>query len=414
MQSVCLYFKVHQPFQLKRYHAKDIDLLHSYEDIEADKAVINSLADECYLPSNEIILSNILKSKGKFKVNYSISGTVLELLLLNRPDVIDSFKKIFATGCAEILSETYYNSLSYLYSKNEFQRQVKKHHALINELFGLSPVVFRNAELIYDNKLSHYLDGMGLRGILCEGATEILKGRSPNHVYSTVDNGELKLLLRNHVLSDDIAFRFDDTRWNEHPLTADKFADWIHQHPEGTDVINLFMDYETFGIHKRKETGIFDFLDALPIEILKDANTAFSLPSEVIAKNSDKDIFDVPHTISWENNSGKLNPWGENVMQNNTLKKIYSLENIVKKSRNEEALETWGKLQASDYFHFMAKEEAKGENYKYVNPFDSAQEIYQYYTNIVFDFEIDLIRRGIVELKKSSSTDNWNLLHHNN
>ena len=403
MQSLCLYFKIHQPFQLKQYHAKDIDVLHSYENTEADIAVINKLADECYLPANEIILSNILNSHGKFKISYSISGAILELLLLHRPDVIASFKKIFATGSAEILSETYYNSLSYLHSKNEFQRQVQKHQALISELFGLSPEIFRNTELIYDNKLAHHLAGLGLRGILCEGASEILKGRSPNCVYSIPDNENMKLLLRNYTLSDDIAFRFDDAKWNEHPLTADKFANWIHNHPEGTDVINLFMDYETFGIHKKKDTGIFDFLKALPDEILKNPAAQFNLPSIVIATANAKDIFDVPQTISWENNSGKLNPWSGNVMQNNTLKKIYSLENIVMKSKNKTAIEMWGKLQASDYFHFMANEEAKGENYKYINPFDSPKEIYQYYTNIVFDFEINLIKQEIARLKKKAS-----------
>jgi len=403
MQSLCLYFKIHQPFQLKQYHAKDIDVLHSYENPEADIAVINKLADECYLPANEIILSNIFESKGKFKISYSISGTVLELLSLHRPDVIDSFKKIIATGCADILSETYYNSLSYLYSKNEFQRQVQKHQAFINELFGLNPSVFRNTDLIYENKLAQYLSGLGLQGILCEGASEILKGRSPNNVYSIPDNEKMKLLLRNYALSDDIAFRFDDAKWNEHPLTADKFASWIHNHPEGTDSINLFMDYETFGIHKKKETGIFDFLKALPGEILKNPATQFSLPSAVIATTNAKDIFDVPKAISWENNSGRLNPWSGNVMQNNTLKKINSLENIVMKSMNKTAIEMWGKLQASDYFHFMANKEAKGENYKYINPFDSAKEICQYYTNIVFDFEINLIKQEINRLKKKAS-----------
>ncbi len=403
MISLCLYFKVHQPFQLKQYHAKDIDVLHCYENTEADIAVINKLADECYLPANEIILSNILECKGKFKVSYSISGTVLELLLRHRPDVIVSFKKIFATGCAEILAETYYNSLSYLYSKAEFQRQVQKHMAFINELFEMNPSFFRNTELIYENKLAQNLYGLGLKGILCEGASEILKGRSPNHVYAIPDNEEMKLLLRNAALSDDIAFRFDDLKWNEHPLTAQKFAGWIHNHPEGTDVINLFMDYETFGIHKKKGTGIFDFLKALPSEILNTTSVEFGLPSEAVATIDTKDIFDAPQTISWENNAGTLNPWSSNVMQNNTLKKIYSLENIVMKSNNEVAIEMWGKLQASDYFHFMANEAAKGENYKYINPFDSAKEIYHYYTNIVFDFEINLIKHEIIRLKKKAS-----------
>ncbi|HLK30820.1 MAG TPA: glycoside hydrolase family 57 protein [Puia sp.] len=400
MISLCLYFKVHQPFQLKQYYAKDIDVLHSYENTEADIAVINKLADECYLPANEIILSNILETKGKFKISYSISGTVLELLLCHRPDVIDSFKEIISTGCAEILAETYYSSLSYLYSKKEFQRQIEKHQSFVKEIFGVQTTIFRNTELIYDNKISEHVVGLGLKGVLCEGASEILKGRSPNHVYAIPNNEDVKLLLRTYVLSDDIAFRFDDARWNEHPLTADKFASWIHNHPPETDVINLFMDYETFGIHKKKETGIFDFLKALPSEILKNASTQFSLPSEIIAEKNANELFDSPQTISWENNSGILNPWSSNVMQNNTLKKIYSLENIVLKSKSEAAIDMWGKLQAADYFHYMADEQLSGEAYKYINPFNSAKEVYQYYTNIVFDFEINLIKQEIARSKK--------------
>jgi len=400
MLSLCLYFKVHQPFQLKQYHTKDIDVIHSYENTEADIAIINKLADECYLPSNEIILSNILTSKGKFKVSYSVSGTVLELLLCHRPDVIDSFKEIISTGCAEILAETYYHSLSYIYSKKEFHSQVKKHQSFVEEIFGVKPTFFRNTELIYDNELAEHLSSLGLKGILCEGASGVLKGRSPNHVYAIPDNKDIKLLLRNYVLSDDIAFRFDDARWNEHPLTADKFASWIHNHPIETDVINLFMDYETFGIHKKKQTGIFDFLKALPTEILKNSSAQFSLPSEMVAITNTKNVFDAPQTISWEKNAGILNPWSTNVMQNNTLKKIYSLENIVLKSKNEDAIAVWGKLQTADYFLFMADEKHEGENYKYRNPFNSAKEIYEYYTNIVFDFEINLIKQQIARNKK--------------
>ena len=400
MLSLCLYFKVHQPFQLKQYHAKDIDVVHCYEDAEADMAIINKLADNCYLPANETILSNILTSKGKFKVSYSLSGTALELLQKHRPDVIDSFKELFATGCVEILAETYYHSLSYLYSKNEFQRQVQKHEAIVNEIFGAKPVVFRNTELIYNNQLAGYITNHGFKAILCEGTKHILKDRSPNNIYSVPETADIKLLLRNSTLSDDIAFRFDDTNWNEHPLTAEKFAGWIHSHPESTDVINLFMDYETFGIHKKNGTGIFEFLKTLPNEILKDPSVQFSLPSEVIAETEPKDAYDVKDAISWENNSGIANAWSANVMQNNTLKKIYSLENIVLKSNDKAAIDVWGKLQAADYFHYMADELNNGDAYKYINPFRSAKEIYQYYTNIIFDFEISLIKKEIAKNKK--------------
>lgn len=399
MIALCLYFKVHQAFQLNEYHLRDIDFLHSYGNTKADLLMVNKLADECYLPANEIILSNIASHKGKFKVSYSISGTVLELLQLYRPDVIESFKEIFATGSADIFAETYYNSLSYLYSKSEFKRQVVKHEALVVELFGIRPLVFRNTELIYNNQLAPFIAAMGLKGILCEGANDILRGRSPNHVYSVPELDTVKLLLRNHVLSDDIAFRFDDNKWNAFPLTAEKFAGWIHNHPEGTDVINLLLDYETFGIHKKRETGIFEFLDALPGQILSSPSVQFSLPAEVLSSADARDIFDAPQIISWKHHADVTNPWAANVMQNNTIKKIYSLEKLVLKSSDEMAIDMWGRLQTSDYFHFMTEEFAKAENYNYSNPFNSAKESFEFYNNIVFDFEISLIKQEIERFK---------------
>jgi len=414
MPYLCLFFKVHQPFQMRQFQAKDIDVVHFYENPEADKAIINKLADQCYLPANENIISAILACDGKFKVSYSISGTLMELLLRFRPDVVDSFKEIIATGCAEILAETYYHSLSYLYSKKEFARQIEKHSLLIRDIFGVMPRILRNTELIYDNKLPEYISLLGLKGVLCEGVSEILKGRSPNHIYSNPVNESIKLLLRNHSLSDDIAFRFDDPEWNEYPLTAEKYASWIAAHGAETDVINLLMDYETFGIQKKKDTGIFDFIRELPGEILKNSNINFGLPSEVIMTKKPVDVFDVPRTISWQNNSGIPDPWSTNMMQNNTLKKIYSLEKMVLKSKNEEAIDTWGKLQASDYFHCMMEEDSKAQAYRYITQFHSPKELYDYLTNMVVDFEINLIRKTIARCEKKFSPGYWNLLSNKN
>lgn len=404
MTSVCLYFKVHQPYKLKNYRAEDITLNSCYEDLSGDAETINRMADESYLPANEIILNQVREQKGKFRISFSISGTVLELFMRHRPDVIQSFKELAATGCIEFLSETYYHSLSSLRSSTEFQRQIIKHTELVKRLFGQEPVVFRNTELIHNNKIAKIVAGIGIKGIICEGVERILQGRSMNQVYTAPGLESYKedfaLLLRNASLSDDIAFRFDDTNWNEHPLTADKFADWLASHPAADEVINLFMDYETFGIHKKKETGIFDFLQSLPSVVLKKEHLKFALPSEVINERFPKDIYDVPETISWKDKSETNCVWCENVMQNNTLKKIYSIEKMVTGDDDESTMDIWGRLQAADYFYYMSEKKIEG---KYASPFSTAAETFRHYTNIITDFEIMLIKKIIDKQKRYSS-----------
>ncbi|WP_276500365.1 glycoside hydrolase family 57 protein [Terrimonas pollutisoli] len=401
MVSVCLYFKVHQPYRLKKYEAKDIDACHCYEDAAADEENINRLANECWLPANEIIYQQIRQQKGKFRCSFSLSGTVLELIQQYRPDVIQSFRELAATGCVEFTAETYYHSLSSLYSIAEFQRQVHKHCELINTLFDSDPVIFRNTELIHNNRIAKLAAGMGFKAVLCEGAERILQGRDCNLVYAAPGNEDLYVLLRNVTLSDDIAFRFGDANWTEHPLTADKFAEWLHHHPADPDVINLFMDYETFGVHKKSETGIFDFLASLPAAVLANNNFSFSTPVNILEEKYPKGLYDVPQTISWEDRSSSSCVWCENVMQNNTLKKIYSIENLVLQSTDKRAADIWGRLQSADYFYYMAEDSRKDGAGKYVTD-SSAKEVFQHYTNLVADFEISLIKK-VIEGKKSSS-----------
>lgn len=401
MVSVCLYFKVHQPYRLKKYEAKDIDACHCYEDAAADEENINRLADECWLPANEIIYRQIVEHNGKFRCSFSISGTVLELIQKYRPEVIDSFKKLAGTGCVEFTAETYYHSLSSLYSTAEFQRQIEKHCTLIYQLFDKEPVLFRNTELIHNNRIASIIAGIGLKGILCEGAERILMGRDCNQVYAAPGNEDLYVLLRNATLSDDIAFRFGDPNWTEHPLTADKFSAWLHHHPANTAVINLFMDYETFGVHKKRETGIFDFLAALPGAVMANDNFIFSTPADILEEKFPTALYDVPQTISWEDRSNATCVWCENVMQNNTLKKIYSIANLVLQSTDHRAADIWGRLQSADYFYYMAEDSRKDGAAKYVTD-SSAKEVFQHYTNLVADFEISLIKK-VIEGKKSSS-----------
>jgi alpha-amylase len=403
MTAISIYFKVHQPYRLKKYRAEDVSVCQCYEDPIADEENCNRLADSSYLPANEIIYNKIIEHNGDFAVNFSISGTLLELMMRYRPDVIQSFKKLASTGKVEFLAETYYHSLASLHSPAEFQRQVTRHTELVTRLFGQMPVVFRNTELIHNNRIAELTGGMGLKGILCEGVESILKGRTPNQLYKAPENSstsEPVLLLRNSALSDDIAFRFDDENWTEHPLTAIKFAEWLHTHPEETEVINLFMDYETFGVYKKKEAGIFDFLEALPAEVLKKEGYRFSTATALIEEYVPKDIYSAPQTISWNDHTGIAGAWTENVMQNNTLKKIYSIESMVQQSECRKSIDIWGRLQAADHFYYMAERKDKTEIVKYLNPFNTAREAFQNYTNLVTDYEISLIKKEVTHFRK--------------
>lgn len=399
MPSISFCFRVHQPYRLRPYAFNDIDVLHCYDDAEANAAAINTIADECYLPANAILLQQLTALQGKFKVAFSISGTVLELLQQYRPDVVDSFRQLVQTGRVEILAETYSNSLSWLHSKKEFTTQVENHSSLIKSLFNVTPVVFRNTELIYNNELAGFISRLGYKGILCEGLSRILKGNSTNQTYAVPGNGDFGVLLRNAELSDDIAFRFGATGWSQHPLTAQKFAEWIHGHTAAdTCNINLFFDYETFGIHKNATTGIFQFLEQLPQEILAHPDFSFKTPEEALENCYPKAIYDVPEIISWEDKNNDCCLWGENVMQHNTIRKIYSLENMVLKSGNENMIRTWRKLQAVDYFYYMsAHQRCEGDAYHLFNPFSCSKEAFSTYSNILTDFEISLIKSGINE-----------------
>jgi alpha-amylase len=399
MPSVSLSFKVHIPYRLQKITPANIGSASCYFDAAANKLAVDKLSDECYLPANKIIYSLLKRNNGKFQVAFSISGTAIDLLSEYRPDVIRSFKQLAKTGSVDFFGETYYNSLSWLYTKKEFQRQVQKHHELIKDIFEVEPVVFRNTELIYNNELARFIAGMGYKGILCEGLERILHGRTPNQTYAAPGNGDFGILLRNVPLSDDIAFRFDDSNWNEQPLTADKYAAWLHKQKENICNVNLFFDYETFGVHKKAGTGIFEFLEHLPASVLADENWKFVTPAEAIDNCYPKDIYDVPKTISWEDRQAECCVWCENMMQNNTLKKIYSIGSMVNSSNMPGAIECWGHLQSADHFYYMCNDgRAVSDSYKMLNPFCNATDAYENYKNVVTNFEITIIQDLFINL----------------
>ena len=412
MPTVSLSFKIHIPYRLQQLNPETLGSCNNYFDAIANKNAADQFSDACYLPANKILHSLIKSGNGKFRVAFSISGTAIEILQEYRPDVIKSFRQLAKTGCVDFYAETYYNSLSWLYSKKEFQMQIQKHHELIKQMFGIEPTIFRNTELIYNNDLAIFINGMGYKGILCEGLERILQGRTPNHIYAAPGNGDFSVLLRNAQLSDDIAFRFDDPDWNEQPLTADKFAGWLHKQKENISNINLFLDYETFGIHKKADTGIFDFLCHLPSNIWADEDWKFVTPSEAIDMGYPKDIYHVPQTISWEDKEKECCVWCENVMQNNTLRKIYSIEALVKRSNIPGAIERWGRLQCADHFYFMCDDgRISSDTYRLLNPFRNAEEAYKNYQNAVTDLEIKIIQKGLADIKESSSYAGSNNLY---
>ncbi|MES2285984.1 MAG: glycoside hydrolase family 57 protein [Bacteroidota bacterium] len=388
MPSLCFYFQVHQPFRIKNYSFFDIGNTHEYEDDLKNHTILNKVADKCYLKTNQKMLELIKRHDGKFKISYSISGTAIEQFEKYRPDVLQSFIDLANTGCVEFLSETYYHSLSFIFSKTEFKRQVEKHAAIIKKYFNQVPKVFRNTELIYNNELANYIQNMGYKGIVCEGVDRLLNGRSPNFVYQPVGAENVKLLLKNHRLSDDIAFRFSDTGWAEFPLTADKFKTWVHDVAGNGETINLFMDYETFGEHQWESTGIFNFLDHLPAEILKHPDFDFKTPSEVIDSFQARDIYDVHEFSSWADSERDLSAWLSNSMQKEAIKQIYSIEQEVLTCGDAGIIKVWERLQTSDHYYYMCtKFWSDGDVHKYFSPFDSPYDAYLYFMNVFSDLE---------------------------
>ena len=383
MPSVCFYFQVHQPFRLRHYTVFDED--HRYFDIFKNKAICQKVASKCYLPTNRLILDLINRHEGKFRVAYSITGVLLEQLEQYAPEVLSTFDALARTGCVEFLAETYYHSLSFLYSHNEFKEQIFKHMDTIENLFGQRPKVFRNTELIYSNDLASLIDSMGVfDGIITEGADRILNGKSPNFIYRPPNTGKVKLLLKNYALSDDIAFRFSNRAWNEWPLMAEKFSHWVNRVNGNGYVVNLFMDYETFGEHQWEDTGIFNFLRQLPDEIMKHPDNNFKTPSEAIAAYPPSEEINVPGLISWADTERDLSAWLGNPMQSNALHELYRMETKIKKTGDKSILADWRKLQSSDHFYYMCtKYFSDGDVHKYFNPYDSPYDSYINFMNVM-------------------------------
>ncbi len=375
-----MYFQVHQPVRLRPFGVFDMGRASDYFDSERNRFYLERVSRKCYLPSNELLLKKIEETAGEFRVSFSITGVLLEEFEKGFPEVLDSFRRLVDTGSVEMFNETYYHSLAWLISKAEFRDQVKLHREKVKDIFGVRPRIFRNTEAMYSNEVAAQARKMGFRGIVAEGLPHILEWRSPNHLYRPPGT-DIGVFLRNYKLSDDVGFRFSCRDWPEWPLTADKYASWLG-HADG-DLVNLFLDYETFGEHQWAETGIFDFLEHLPQEALK-SGADFVTPSQALKRLRPVGEYNVPHLTSWADVNRDLSAWLENPMQQQAFGEIKALGRQAR--RKKAFLDVWRRLQTSDHFYYMCtKWFNDGDVHKYFNCYDTPYDAFLNYMNVLSD-----------------------------
>ncbi len=388
-KAIVLYLHVHQPFRIRHYTVFDTAVNHDYfnadyNDDASNERILKKVAEKSYIPTNAKLLE-LLSDFPEFKLSMSITGTVIEQLEKWHPEALNSFKALTDTGRVELVAETYHHSLAFFYSRSEFEMQVKMHQQKIQDVFSQTPNVFRNTELAYNNELAYWADQAGYKGILSEGWDPVLGWRSPNYVYRPINTTNISLLMKNYKLSDDIAFRFGDSNWQEYPLTADKFAHWLSEDINATN-FNLFMDYETFGEHQWSESGIFNFLHHLPEQWLKTEGHSFMTVSEVIDHFEPVDKVDVPNTITWADTERDLSAWLGNAMQATSINDLYHLERRILDTNDLELIEDWRKLQTSDHFYYMCtKWFNDGDIHAYFSPYKTPYEAYMNFINAYRD-----------------------------
>ena len=392
-KSIVLYLHVHQPFRVRHYSVFDGGVRSDYFDAEyhdrtSNERIMHKVAEKSYLATNARLLDLLNRHDG-FKLSLSITGTAIEQMKRWSPESLHSFQKLTQTGRVEIVGETYHHSLAFFYDRAEFQDQVDQHRRLIEETFNQTPTAFRNTELAYNNDLAWWADQAGYKVILAEGWDPVLGWRSPNFVYRpTYIEGNLKLLLKNYKLSDDIAFRFGDQSWAEWPLTADKFSHWLSESGDATN-FNLFMDYETFGEHQWHESGIFDFLSHLPNAWLSNPDHDFKTVTETVDSYPTTDRVDMPFVVTWADTERDLSAWVGNSMQSQALEAIYSLKDAVLRSGDQKLVDDWRKLQTSDHFYYMCtKWFNDGDIHAYFSPYDNPYDAFIAYMNAWQDMRL--------------------------
>jgi alpha-amylase len=388
MTDVVFYFQVHQPFRLRRYTFFDIGQRQDYFDDAENERILRRVAEKCYLPMNAVLAELIDRHGDAFRCAFSISGTAIEQMQHWAPEVLESFQALARTGCVEFLAETSQHSLACLYDPVEFEAQVRVQAAKIEELFGQRPTTFRNTELVISNDVARMAERLGYRALLGEGADHLLGWRSAQHVYRAEGSERIKLLLRSYRLADDIAFRFSNRGWSEWPLTADRWATWLHAVPERADVIGLFMDYETFGEHQWADTGIFDFMRHLPEAVLRSPRFRFATPAEAAAAHDPVGRLDIPWPVSWADTERDLTAWLGNPMQHAAAEALYGLGNLARSvgEAHPDLLAAWRRLTTSDHLYYMcSKWFADGDVHKYFSPYDSPHDAFIAFMNVLDD-----------------------------
>jgi alpha-amylase len=393
MLTVCPYFHVHQPFRVKRYRVFDIgrdaDYFNANDGTDLNnQKIIHKVADKSYRPTNAV-LAELLRDYPDFRFALSFSGTALDQFEAYAPDVLESFQRLIATGRVEVLADTYHHSLSFFYSRPEFERQVTQHRERIQSLFGVTPRVFRNTELSYRNDLAKWCEDNGYLGIMAEGWDKYLGWRSPNYVYRPTGCSRIKVLLKNYKLSDDIAFRFSNRGWASWPLSAETFSSWVHAHHGDGQTVNLFMDYETFGEHQWADTGIFDFLRALPRMLLTHPDTNFKTPTETIESYEPMGEYDVPEVLTWADTDRDLTAWVGNDIQRDAIAATYALETDVLATGDDKLIESWRRLTTSDHCYYMCtKWSQDGDVHAYFSPYESPYDAYIAFMNALSDLQL--------------------------
>jgi len=387
MKKICLYFQVHQPLRLRTYRFFDIGQFHNYFDDYANRSNIRRLSEKCYLPTNNILLDLLKRYKGKFKVTFSLSGVFLDQIQQYAPETLETFQKLAKTGNVEFLAETDAHSLVSLKDKAEFLEQIKTHSKKIKDLFGFKTVTFRNTELLYSNDIGKDVFEIGYKGVLAEGSKHILGWRSPHFAYVNPTCPKQKILLRNYKLSDDISLRFSDKNWDQWPLNAERYASWLNEIDAKEEIINLFMDYETFGEHNSADSGIFGFLSYLPEAILKYKNIEFVTPAEAIKELQPVSPINIHYPTSWTDEERDITAWLGNELQQDAFNKLYEILEFVQNMDNPEVKKIYKYLQTSDHFNYMStKWFSDGQPHLRFNPYSTPYEAYINYRNVLNDF----------------------------
>lgn len=383
MKTICLYFEIHQIIHLKRYRFFEIGTDHYYYDDYANEQGINEVVERSYIPALKTLIEMAKENEGMFKVALSISGVALEQLEIHAPAVIELLHELNATGCCEFICEPYSHGLSSLANEDCFREEVEQMRRKVKDYFGQEPKVFRNSSLIYDNEIGGIVASMGFKGMLVEGAKHVLGWKSAHYLYHCAENPNLKLLMRDFKLSDDISLRFSNSEWSEYPLFADKYIDWIASLPENEQVINIFMELSALGIAQPLSSNILEFLKALPV-CAKQRGITFSTPTEIVTKLKSVDMVDVPYPMSWADEERDISPWLGNVMQREAFNKLYSVAERVHLCDDRRIKQDWYYLQASNNFCFMTtKDTGVGLNR---GIYDSPYDAFTNYMNILGDF----------------------------